>query len=93
MRKQVTPQPRGRADNAQSKSILTYTTGAIGQAQDGRLAMTPGRRPTMAGQPSPKGHKDGPYEDDRLGLDSAFSRPSRLVSRAAQEGQQSLKGC
>ncbi|KAG0145971.1 hypothetical protein CROQUDRAFT_93306 [Cronartium quercuum f. sp. fusiforme G11] len=40
-----------------------YTTAAIGPAQNGRLPTTSIRRPTMAGRPSPIGHKDGPHED------------------------------
>ncbi|KAG0146443.1 hypothetical protein CROQUDRAFT_92750 [Cronartium quercuum f. sp. fusiforme G11] len=42
-----------------------YTTGAIVPAQDGRLPVTSGHRPIMAGGPSPKGHKGGPCEDGR----------------------------
>ncbi|KAG0142971.1 hypothetical protein CROQUDRAFT_96891 [Cronartium quercuum f. sp. fusiforme G11] len=57
--------PSGPSPRPQHKQVIKYTTGAIGPAQDGRLPATSGCRPTMAGGPSPKGHKDGPCENGR----------------------------
>ncbi|KAG0146574.1 hypothetical protein CROQUDRAFT_92557 [Cronartium quercuum f. sp. fusiforme G11] len=42
---------RARARAQSRLETSSYTTGAVGPAQDGRLPATLGRRPTMAGGP------------------------------------------